>query len=211
MVGALMLVILFEILLVFFSRRKIRTDEFPMPAPSEKADIPYEEILHTLTGQNGRIRTLLFAANRLDEMPVTIPVNVAIRLAQTSTCLLIDLDTKRNAIARVFDLDAGQMNETSKVRACPTQVKNLCVWPAKNFELLKQTNLRAVLDAALKKFTYVLIYAPYLTALPDRRQIAACAKQAVVCDGTDASPLTQLLEQCNCKIVKEVKRETPTG
>jgi hypothetical protein len=65
-------------------------------------------------------------------------------------------------------------------------------------------NLRLLLEGAVKKYDYILIYAPYLTTLPDRRQIASCAKQAIAFTGRDAGRLMQLLEQCNCKVMKEI-------
>jgi len=199
--GTLLLFVLFWVLLVYISKKYSK----PVPIPEkEKGNLNYDDLLETINKQNGRFRSLLFAANCLDDLPVTIPVNVAIRLAQTHTCLLVDLDTKRNAISQVFDLDTAAENTTFEINSCTTQVQNLLVWPARNFERLKQMNFRSLLEAAFKKYDYVLIYAPYLTTLPDRQQIATCAKQAIAFTGNDRSRLMQLLEQCNCKVVKEI-------
>ena len=50
-------------------------------------------------------RTLLMAAENVDELPVTAPVNIAMRLAKRDKrCLLVDLDWERDAIAKVFDV-----------------------------------------------------------------------------------------------------------
>jgi hypothetical protein len=86
-----------------------------------------------------------------------------------------------------------------------TEFENLSVWPANYFNLLKQMNIRSLLDAAEKEYEYILLYAPYLPALADRKQIAAVSQQAVIFgqNGDKKTKLHQLLEICNCKILLE--------
>ena len=200
----LLLALLLGVLLFFLFKRKIKPVKSVKPTTQEKRNINYDDILDTIKNQNGRLRTILFAANSLKNLPVTIPVNVAIRLSKNHNCLLIDLDTKRNSIARVFDLDFREPNVPSQITSFPTQFKRLYVWPARNFELLKQMNLRPLLESAVKKYDYILIYAPYLTTLPDRRQIATCTGQALTFPGDNSSRLMRLLEQCHCKVIREI-------
>jgi len=191
------------VLAILVFKKKIKSVKPEKSKANGKRNVNYEDILETIRKQNGRLHTILFAANSLDDLPVTIPVNVAIRLSKNHTCLLIDLGTRRNAIARAFDLDASPENH-SRITSCSTQLKDVSVWPARNFELLKQMNLRPLLDNAAKKYDYILVYAPYLTTLPDRRQIAACTKRAIAFSGNNGSRLMKLLKQCNCKVIKEM-------
>ena len=148
---------------------------------------------------------MLLAASGLTDLPVTIPVNLAVSLAGTGKCLLIDLDSKRDALAKVFEVDSSKIETHLKMSPVPTEFENLSVWPARYFDLLKQMNLRSLLDAANKKYDHILLYAPYLTVLADRKQIAFCSKQAVIfCkDSEKATQLRRLLKTCDCEILLE--------
>jgi hypothetical protein len=175
------------------------------PADTQKSEPDdYNSIVDTAQKVSQQSRCLLLAGNSLESLPVTIPVNLAIKLAQSGKCLLIDLDTKRDAISKVFDLNADEMPANLKVSSLETPVENLSVWPARNFDFLKQMNLRGLLDGANKKYDHVLIYAPYLTTLADRKQIATSAKYAVAFTGQEKtnSQLVNLLNACNCKVVQ---------
>ena len=147
---------------------------------------------------------MLLAANNLADLPVTIPVNLAVSLAQTGKCLLIDLDSKRDALAKVFGVDSSKLDRDLKISPVQTEFENLSIWPAQYFDLLKQMNLRLLLDSA-KKYDHILLYAPYLTVLADRKQIASCSKHAVIfCNNSEnKTQLRELLKTCNCKIVLE--------
>jgi len=186
--------------MLFFKKKKIR---FPDTLPATVKQSPgsnYERILTAIEKQNGRSTCFLLAASSLDELPVTVPVNLAIRMARTHSCLLIDLDMRRDAVARVFDIPAETDNH--KTVSYSTPIENLSIWPARNFERLRHMNLRLLVENAAKKYDYVLIYAPYLTTLPDRRQAAACAHHVFAFTGSNGTALLELLTQCNCKVQK---------
>jgi len=172
----------------------------PHSVKTQGSIVNYEELFTIIKNRNGQMHSVLFAASSLNDLPVNIPINVAVRLAKNHTCLLIDLDLKRNAVARVFDLEMMDMKSGSYA----TPLENLFIWPARNFEKLRQMNLRSLLDGAVKKYDYVLIYAPYLTTLPDRRQVASCSRHAIAFTGRNGSTLMQLLEQCSCKVVHQI-------
>ncbi len=202
--GILLLLTLSVSLFIFVKKKKKmkKKPDKPEVNPTNVSDeLRHDEILKVIKKQNGRLRSLLLAANSLHDLPVTIPVNLAVCLARTHKCLLVDLDIKRNAIAQVFELDTTGTDASLIVSSYPTQLENLSVWPAHNFGMLRQMNLRTLFEGAVKKYDYVLIYAPYLTTLPDRRQIAACAKQAITFSGDKESQLIKLLEVCNCKVI----------
>ena len=207
--GGLVLLCLLAILLVVVKRKNrnapkatARTLETAAP------DTLMQPILQTLSQKNGQPQTLLLAASRLNDLPVTVPINLAIHLAGQGTCLLIDLDSKRDALAQVFDVDSSRIDTCLKVSPIQTSFEHLSIWPARYFDLLKHTNLRSLLNDASKKYDHTLLYAPYLTVLVDRKQIACCSKRAVVFCKQSEQPaqdhLHRLLKECNCKILYEM-------
>jgi len=202
------------IILLVVSKRKNRNKKKKPSTPATptlqtaEPDEVVQSILQALPQKNGQSQTLLLAASRLGDLPVTVPINLAIHLAGRGTCLLIDLDSKRDALAQVFDVDSSRLDARLRVSPIPTSFENLSIWPARYFDLLKQTNLQLLLNAANKKYDHTLLYAPYLTVLADRKQIAYCAKQAIVfCKQSEQDAqehLHRLLKVCNCKILREV-------
>jgi len=127
-------------------------------------------ILEKRRDKQDEATTILMAAENVSSLPVTLPVNIAVRLAQKGcNCLLMDLDLDRNAVAEVFDINQtgpdGQSLDNGDIvfQSC---VENLCVFPAVNFgppRRIVSRGLRAVLDVIsdLKsRFEFLIIYAP---------------------------------------------------
>jgi len=197
-------VILLFLLVIFIlkSRKKrkgvVKLEKQPI---SQNADI--QQILKVLQKPNGQMRPVLLAASGLADLPVTIPVNLAVSLSNTGKCLLIDLDSKRDALAKVFEVDSSKIEPHLKISPVPTEFDNLSVWPARYFDLLKQMDLRSLLDSASQKYDHILLYAPYLTVLADRKLIASCSKQAILLckDIERREQLSRLLKKCDCEIL----------
>ena len=193
---SLVAVVCSAVLLLFLKKKKNRGKRPKTVNP--------DELMQDIKALNGKASSLLFAANSFKDLPVTVPVNIAVELANTHTCLLIDLDTNRNAVAQVFGLNDGEMNHQLTVRSVATDFEKLFIWPAKNFQLLKQMNVKQLIENASGKYDYILVYAPYLTTLPDRRQIASSCKHAFAFTGPNDSSLLRLLGVCNCKVIREI-------
>lgn len=174
-----------------------RPDNLPSASSSDDASL-----LEAVGKPNGRMRTILLAAGSLHDLPITLPVRLAIQLAESRKCLLIDLDTKRDALAHVFEIACDK--NTAARSPVPTPIENLHIWPAHYFTRLRQMDLKSLLASAEKKYDTVLLNAPYLATHPDRGQIIRCADSAIVFgkDKKNVQPLQQLLEAGSCKILK---------
>lgn len=130
---------------------------------------------------NSRNKTILLAGAGLETMPVTIPVKIAIALAQSNyKCLFIDLDTRRNAAAKVFELNSNTTAGIITPHPLQTVISNLSLWPAEFFVRFSQINIRIVTQAAKKHYEVVLINAPYLDGHPDRKFIASSADYGLI-------------------------------
>jgi len=96
---------------------------------------------------------VLLAARTPADLPVTVAVNVAIRLAQKhKKVLLVDADTSRSALAQVFELDPRAVQK----KAMPTCFENLsvCGVPSEKLSRLFQKS------AVTRVFDMTLVYAP---------------------------------------------------
>ena len=155
-----------------------------------------------------KFNSLLFAGAGRNSLPITIPVNTAIHLATGGKkILLIDLDLKRNAIARAFDISPP--SAFVRPRPSDTAVEGLRIWPGHNFTKTKQMNIKSIIKAAAEKFDLILINAPYLDGSIDRNQIASAAAAAVIFTQTSgqAKRLTKLIKKSNCKLIGNLQMD----
>ena len=153
-------------------------------------------------------KTVLFAGAGFNTMPLKIPVNVAIELSKKGKkCLLIDLDTKRNAIAAAFDLPA----ETAATNFTPhhydTSFENLKIWPAQNFSPLMYVNINKIIETSFKKYNFILINTPCMDGHIDRTLIASSAATAITFTNTDAQVqrLNTLIASCKGKVISNIR------
>ncbi len=152
---------------------------------------------------NGKGRCVLWAGSGIDALPITIPVNVAVELAKKNKkCLLIDLDTRRNAAAQVFEMDSDAIEKAARPAALPTAVDNLYLWPARYFVRFNQCNIKTIVQKAATQYDIVLINAPFLDTHPDRKQIASVAGCGFIHCHTPAQHkrLSHLLDTGGCPI-----------
>ncbi|HEG43180.1 MAG TPA: hypothetical protein ENH94_03930 [Phycisphaerales bacterium] len=137
---------------------------------------------------------VLFAADGIDDLPVTVAVNVGIRLAQEGLrTLLIDADGERNAIARVFDVEPGA-SEKDSVETC---IEDLFVWT------IDKGCKGSLFKEMIQSCDRVVIYAPNLGSSSIGKAIAGLSKNAIVfskkteCD----DKLSALLKTGQCQLL----------
>lgn len=207
-ITAVMLVVL--IVFVIGSRSKRPERNTSTAAANQRQahpDDPVSLILKRTSKLSGHSKCLLLAAGRINDLPVTTAIQLAAALSDSGPCLLIDLDSKRNALAKVFDIDSSHINVDLKVSPVRTPLPNVELWPAAYFDLLKQMNLRLLIDSARKKYAHIILYAPYLSTLADRKQIASCSGHAILFEAAqkERSKLELLLKMCKCKLLLKLQ------
>lgn len=161
-----------------------------------------ENLIPLIETLRGASKTILLAAAGLDCMPVTVPIRIAIVSSEKNQrCLLIDLDTRRNAVWKAFGLDAG--NAAPAAFPTPSGIKNLAVLPAHYFEQNKWMNIRSITQNAQKQYDLILINAPFLDGHPDRKMITASSQYAFVFanDAIQVDRLQKLCRESRCKVL----------
>lgn len=157
------------------------------PAPNQPSDskpIQENDLAALVLSLRGSCRKVLLAAAGLDCMPVTIPIRLALNLAAgKQRCLLIDLDTRRDAIARAFEIP---LKNPPSFEPVATDVEHIHVIAAHVFANSQTMSLQTIIRSAEKRFNVILLSAPYLDGNPDRKQIAASADYTILFAETDA-------------------------
>jgi len=153
-------------------------------------------------------KTILMAAESVELLGVNIPVNVAIRLAQSGRrCLLIDLDSHRAAVSKVFDIDGAQHDGGTLPGAIATCIENLWVLPVGYFGAARSVETE-VISRLESQYDNLIIYAPDIRGQAAVMKIAACARTAMLFGCRDESRVSivrdfrQLLNGYGCDILE---------
>jgi hypothetical protein len=148
------------------------------------------ELIESKSGDG--TKTILMAAESAKELPVTVPVNIAVRLARKDQrCLLIDFDLQRDAISKVFDIDPkvpdGVLQREAITTASPTGVDNVWVWPvsrltnaAKDGQNHNLVSVKQAIASIENRYDRLILYAPAIERLADWQGVAACAQAAML-------------------------------
>jgi len=164
-----------------------------------------ELIESRLKQENSQAKTILMAAESFNELGVTVPVNIAISLAQKGRkCLLIDFDQQRNAISKVFDIDSNK-TQTNAISTC---IKNLWIQPIRNYREGGKTTLKALICNHQAQYDSLVVYVPNIKALIDSDNLSTYVKIAMFfsSEGKPKSPaignLHKILTDNGCEIFK---------
>ncbi|MFZ0035062.1 MAG: division plane positioning ATPase MipZ [Sedimentisphaerales bacterium] len=208
--GVIAIVVFVLILIILKRRRSKKVINVNLTDDKEASDkLPegdYESVIKRIKQVKKKYKSILFASTEAGTLPVTIPVNIAIGLTkEKERCLLIDVDLKRDAVAKAFGLDAEQSDLRNM--AVQTEIENLWVWPGHNFSQSKQMNIMEIVEKAEDKFDFILINAPSIVSSPDRKQIISAAQAAFICikDTSEVKKLTDLIKPLDCKIIGPIQ------
>ena len=160
----------------------------PAPQPAAKyagIDAYYDAIAEEIVRTQLAGAIVLLASSRTGDLPVTVPVNAAIRVASRGLrTVLVDLDARRRAIAEAFDLPAaGQPSQTAE-----SGIVGLSVWTGGDPGTGAAESTGEVFDRLAGRFDRVVVYAPALPDLAHAAVIAARAATVVVFRPADGTP-----------------------
>lgn len=180
------------------------------------------ELIESKSGDGKK--TILMAAESIEALPVTVPVNIAMHLARKDQrCLLVDFDLQRDAISEVFDIDRKGPNDAVQREAIttgsPTCINNLWVWSMsrliktdKDSENHDPVNIKQAIASLESRYDKLIVYAPGIGRLADWQSVAACAQAAMLFGGELGLPdavgdssmadFFELLISCGCNILQ---------
>jgi hypothetical protein len=178
----------------------------PQPSPEQRAALPvsmdiscrnakeyYEKLSSLICTVEAQPRVILLAADKVHSLPITVAVNIAIRLAQKKhKVLLVDTDNERNAIAHVFDLNPDELQK--KVKSSSLENLSVCCVPAEKLNrFLQKTDI-------LTHFGATLIYTPnvmLLGAVNNKQQTPAPGAFYFI-DGQVPDPGRKVADKLKC-------------
>lgn len=129
-------------------------------------------------------RVIVFAAQEVRHLPVTVFVNTAIRLVQEGrTILLVDADTQRHALAQVFEADVW--GPGGSVR--PTGFEGLSLFGLSG----EPERIKATLTKAAQTHSCVLIYAPDAVVQQQLENVLSDAEAIAFVFGVKGTPSMQ--------------------
>jgi hypothetical protein len=183
----------------------------------EKVKDHYDDVTEMIKENcKGKFKTILMGANSPKILPVTVPTNTAIKLAKEGRkCLLIDLDYRRDSIAKVFELYKNILDEHipsgQTVTGIPTCVQNLWLYPAcwltensKDTTKLDSLKINQIITHLKIKYDHLIVYSPDLNKHQGCEFIGECIDGAMLF-GNDSTTLIKtfdLLERFECEILK---------
>lgn len=197
-----LLLLLMVVHFVRSKRSKTRVSEPAVLTSGNGNKACEEKLIHSIETLVGNSKTVLMAAAGLECLPVTVPIRIAMVSSEKNRrCLLIDLDTRRNAVWKAFGLDSRPTPAFSF--PAPSGIKNLAVLPAHYFEQNKQMNIKSITQHAQQQYDLILINAPFLDGHPDRKMIAASSQYAFVFakEPSQADRLQKLCKDVRCKVL----------
>ncbi len=185
------------------SRQEISQDEpniIPVGHKFKNIEDYYDDIAKHITDLDSEEMPVLLAAENINELPVTVAVNVAVRISQTSgKTLLIDADPARNAISKAFDISTEKIADDG----ADTCIDNLSVWTDDTLETIDAEKLDDKMARLKNRYEKIIIYAPNMTSPHHAVTLTKIAKRGVVFSSgdIDRSKVYQLLLTSPCKPV----------
>ena len=168
----------------------------------------YQVITERILKLSKKQKSILFAGTGPCTLPITIPVNVAIQLAEKGRhCLLIDLDLRRDGLAQVFEISNEQINRHLMPRAIKTHFPNLLIWPGRHFIRTRLMNIVEVVDVAARNMDIILINAPEFRTSLDRDQMLDASQACCVFskNSAQAEDMTRLIKSSQCALIGNIQ------
>jgi len=159
----------------------------------------YNDIARRIENLPGEQKAVLFGAASVEELPVTVAVNVAINISKKGRrCLLIDADAERNAIAKVFELGADQIKD----RAAETCIENLSIRSGGDLAGADIRMAKERIQTIAKGYDRVIIYAPNMHSAGMGEVLSGIAASAIVFESAGENDnLSRQLGTSECELL----------
>jgi len=170
----------------------------PVGHKFKSIDDYYDDIAEHIAQLDSKEMPVLLAAESIELLPVTVAVNVAVRISKSDRkTLLIDADPARNAVAKAFDIDAENITESGQ----DTCIDNLSVWTDAKLDTLDAEKLNDKIGPLKNRYEKIIIYAPNMTSPHHAIILTNTAQRGVVffSGDIDHSKVYQLLLTSPCK------------
>ncbi|MHC4265507.1 MAG: FHIPEP family type III secretion protein, partial [Planctomycetota bacterium] len=161
----------------------------------------YDDVAELIKAKcEGKLKTILMGAESPKILPVTVPVNTAIKLAKEGRkCLLIDLDYQRDSIAKVFEVHKNILDENipsgQTITGIPTCVRNMWLYPAcwlteksKDTTKLDCLKINQIITHLKITYDHLIVYSPDLNKHHGCKLIGECIDGAMLF-GNDSTNL----------------------
>jgi len=166
----------------------------------DSMDKYYDSITQCFDDSAQTGKTLLLAAENITNLPVTVAVNTAIRLAKTKLrTLIVDADFQRNPVAKAFDVQPDK----TKAKTVKTPIENLFICTCSRTAGSEKSNLLLITKKAVGSYDKVIIYAPSINehSAPQFINIADCTI-IFTDENVKDNHLCRLLESSTSRVIK---------
>ncbi len=140
----------------------------------------------------------IFAARKLEHLPVTVAINTAIKLAKKGlSCLIIDTDAKRNAVAKVFDIKSDAISD-APVATC---IEKVSIATGRSLKAKNLVQLKENVKEICSGFDRVVIYAPHICSTSTFKTLSAISSNAIVFTRSGKNDkLARLFDRSDCNL-----------
>ncbi|MFA5783508.1 MAG: hypothetical protein WC962_01375 [Phycisphaerae bacterium] len=105
--------------------------------------------------ETGSCGSLILAASDSQSLPVTVPVDIAARLAETGRkTLLIDFDLKSSSVQKVFEIN------NCETHAVKTRIENISVISGRHLTRANFKSLHQILNKSQQLYDCTILYCP---------------------------------------------------
>ncbi|MCK5173816.1 MAG: hypothetical protein KAR47_10525, partial [Planctomycetes bacterium] len=140
----------------------------------------------------------IFASRKLEHLPVTAAINTAIKLAKKGlSCLIIDTDAKRNAVAKVFDIKS----DTISAAPVATCIEKVSIATGRSLKAKNLVQLKENVKEICSGFDRVVIYAPRIGSTSTFKTLSAISSNAIVFTRSGKNDkLARLFDRSDCNL-----------
>jgi hypothetical protein len=161
---------------------------------------PSYEMTANMIAEFKENKVILMTAENQNNLPCTIPINIAMKLTQQGRTLIIDFDTERLPLTQVFETKDCH---TKAVRTC---IENLYLLSPAILAQTCEQSLRNIFEKLSQTFEHIIIYAPKASDIINKNRFFEHINLAIVLGSQNYNSVNKnLIEKIsnqNCRILQ---------